>query len=137
MIPIQFYLRSSSAEMHRRQQQLLQQQQAQRQMSSMMHQRPAHSQPHQSSASTYDSSSRYKVIDNVQSMSHSLSPPFKKSHCAIQNINVPCVNMNPYSDSESLISVFHFNEKLFPNSSFDNCVERLSVLKIQQYLGNR
>lgn len=111
-----------------------QQQQAQRQMSSMMHQRPAHSQPHQSLAS-YDGSGRYEVIQDVQPMGHTL--PFKKSQCTIQSTTVQCVNMIPYEYNEMLISVVDFNELLFPNLSFEMCIERLSVLKIQQYLGNR
>lgn len=130
--------RSSSVELQRRQ--LMQQQQAQRQMPNMMQQRPAHSQSHQSLASTYDSSGRYKIIQDVNPpISHGLQQPFKKTYYTIQNISVPCVNMNPYlyPDNELLISVDDFNKLLFPNLSFEMCVERLSVLKIQQYLGNR
>lgn len=132
--------RSSSAELHRRQQILQQQQQqAQRQMPSMVHQRPAHSQSHQSLSSLYDNSGirGYKVIQDVQPMSHSLQQPFKKTHFAIQDITVPCVNMNPYSDSELLISIVDFNELLFPKLDFNVCVDHLTVLKIQQYIGNR
>lgn len=148
--------------MQRRQQQMYQQQQSQqqRQMSnlplssnnlsssnlSMMHQRPAHSQTHQPLSSPYDSSSsasgRYKIIPDVPNhtlyhSSHSMHPPFKKSHCTIQNITLQCINMVPYTDNDSLISVVDFNRKLFPKLSFDNCIEHLSVLKIQQYVGNR
>lgn len=140
--------------MQRRQQQMYQQQQSQqqRQMSnlssnnlsssnlSMMHQRPAHSQTNQQLSSPYDSS-RYKIIPDVPNTlyhsSHSLHPPFKKSHCTIQNITLQCINMIPYTDNDSLISVVDFNRKLFPKLSFDNCIEHLSVLKIQQYVGNR
>lgn len=125
--------------MHRRQQQLLQQQQAQQRqsLSTMMHQRPAHSQSHQTLGSSYDSTGRYKVIPDVQPMGHMMRPAFKKSHCSIQNITVPCVNMDPYKENELLISVIDFNDLLFPNLSFEMCVERLSVLNIQQYLANR
>lgn len=110
---------------------------------SIMHQRPAHSQTHQPLASPYDSSSgRYKIIPDVPNhtlyhSSHSMHPPFKKSHCSIQNLTLQCINMIPYSDNDSLISVVDFNRKLFPKLSFDNCIEHLSVLKIQQYIGNR
>lgn len=136
-------IRSSTAETYRQQQQqLLQQQQQQaRQMSSMMHQRPAHSQSHQSLSSSYDSTGRYKIIQEVTPMSHSVQPPFKKTHYPIQTSTqtqtVPCINLNPYAYNEQLMSVLTFNELLFPNLSFDMCVERLSVLKIQLYIGNR
>lgn len=132
-------IRSSTAESYRQQQQqLLQQQQQQaRQMSSMMHQRPAHTQPHQSLSSSYDSTGRYKIIQDVTPMSHSVQSPFKKTPCTINDRTVPCINLSPYSYSELLISVLTFNELLFPNLSFDMCVERLSVLKIQLYIGNR
>lgn len=66
-----------------------------------------------------------------------MQPPFKKHHCQIQNIGMSSVNLNPYSDTELLISILDFNDKLFPNLSYEMCLERLSVLKIQQYLGNR
>lgn len=132
--------RPSSAELQRRQHQLLQQQQAQRQ-SQMAHQRPAHSQPHQSLSSFYDTNAGirgYKVIQEAQPMSHSLQQaPFKKTHYTIQDVTVPCVNMNPYSDSELLISIVDFNELLFPKLDFKDCVEHLKVLNIQQYIGNR
>lgn len=133
--------RSSSVELQRRQQLMQQQQQAQRQMPGMMQQRPAHSQSLQSLASSYENSGRYKIIQDVNPpMGHGLQQQaFKKSYYTIQGISVPCVNMNPYSytESELLLSVDDFKMLLFPNLSFEMCVERLSVLKIQQYLGNR
>lgn len=124
--------------MHRRQQ-LLQQQQAQRQMPSMVHQRPAHSQSHQSLSPFYDSANRgYKVIQEVQSIGHMMGQPaFKKTHYAIQDITVPCVNLSAYSDGELLLSAVDFNELLFPKLDFNVCLEHLTVLKIQLYIGNR
>lgn len=70
-------------------------------------------------------------------MGHSLQQPFKKTHYTIQDVTVPCVNMNPYSENELLISIVDFNELLFPKLDFNVCVEHLTVLKIQQYIGNR
>lgn len=101
-----------------------------------MHQRPAHSQPHQSLPSGYETNSRYKTIAEFQQMYAPNYPPFKKTLFTVQNRQVPVINLNAFSEDEYLMSVVDFNEHLFPNLSFEMCIERLSVLKIQLYIGN-
>lgn len=103
----------------------------------MHNQRAAHSQSHQ--LPSYDSNSRYKIVPEVQLISHAIHPAYKKQHHIIEGISVPCINMHAYQylESDLLMTAADFNSCLFPNSSLEVCMQHLSVLKIQQYMGNR
>lgn len=106
---------------------------------SMMHPRPAHSNSHQSSSSAYDSSG-CKVIPELQNtiINLSMQPPYKKTQCRIQNVTMHCVNMTPYiHETDLLVSVLDFNQKIFPKMHYDMCTRCLSVLKIQQFVLNK
>lgn len=126
---------------------MIQQQQQLRHMSnlssndlSVLSPRPAHSNSHTTST-PYDSNG-YKIIPElsasnmVAGMTHQL--PYRKMQGDIQRIQLSCVNLTPYLyDSELLVSVIDFNQKLFPKWSFEMCTRCLTVLKIQQYILNR
>lgn len=100
------------AKLHRRQKQLMKQQQARKQ-SEIVHQRPSLSLPKQSLFSFHDTNAGicgYKVIHVV----HLLQQPFKNTFYTIRDMIWPCVNMNPYSKKELLISIINFNELILP-----------------------